>query len=303
MAITKWITYQKERFPVIKYAILVSAFTVSGLALSYLLTGSNFALRPQMFVVAFTVTFLTFFQLRVADEHKDFDFDAKHHPERPVQRGLVTLKGLRRLAIAAGFIQFFAVMSLRVSLLVPLGLAWFYMWLMTNEFFAGDWLRKRPILYMITHMSILFFTDLFITSCHFMVWGLKPPMALVFFLGTSFFLGTVIEVGRKIRSPQEETTARDTYSMLWGRETAVKVWISAIGMSAIFAIITASQIHFEAVALTVLSLMLALCAFCGKKFLLKSTPSTSKSLDTLSGIWTLTTYLIIGLVPLLISTI
>ncbi len=300
---TKWITYQKERFPIIKYAILVSAFSASGLALSFLLTGSNYPLTPHMFVVAFTVTFLTFFQLRVADEHKDFKFDAEHHPDRPVPKGLITLKELRRLAIAAGLIQVLAVLSLRAALLLPLGLAWFYMWLMTNEFFAGEWLRKRPVLYMITHMSILFFTDLFITSCHFMVAGLEPPLALIFFLGTSFFLGTVIEVGRKIRSPQEETTARDTYSMLWGRETAVKVWISAIGMSAVFAIITAAQIHFGLAALTVLSLMLALCAVSGKKFLQTSTPSNSKKLDTLSGIWTLTTYLIIGLVPLLISII
>jgi len=97
----KWLTYQKARFPLIRYSVLVSAFAASGLSLSFLLTGGQNPLRIEMFLVAFSVTLLLFFQLRVADEHKDFDYDALHHPDRPVPRGLVTLKELRSLAIAA----------------------------------------------------------------------------------------------------------------------------------------------------------------------------------------------------------
>lgn len=299
----KWLTYQKERFPLIRYSVLVSAFAVSGLALSFLLTGGHHPLRIEMFLVAFSVTLLLFFQLRVADEHKDFAYDALHHPERPVPRGLVTLKELRSLAIAAALFQLTACLLLHATLIFPLAMAWIYMALMTREFFIGDWLRDHPVVYMLTHMCILFFTDLFITSCHFMVSNIEPPIALLYFLGTSFCLGMVIELGRKIRSPQDETTGTDTYSRLWGRETAVRVWLSAIALSGFFAIATAIQIQSGILALAVLSILLLTCWSNGKKFLATSTPVTAKRLDSLSGIWTLATYLTIGLIPLLVSTI
>lgn len=296
----KWMIYQKERFPLVKYAVLVAAFAASGLALSYLLTGAHFPLTLQMFLVAFTVTFLIFFQLRVADEHKDFAFDAEFHPERPVPRGLVTLHELRVLAVASSIIQIAACLLVSAKLLLPLAAAWVYMWLMTKEFFCADWLRSHPIIYMLTHMCILFFTDLFITSCHFLVADAAPPLALGYFLATSFCLGTVIEVGRKIRSPEDESRGGDTYSHLWGRSTAVKVWLSAIAISAVFAISTAAQIHSGMMALFVLIGMLLLCTRTGSMFLAASTPDRARKIDSLSGLWTLTTYLMVGLIPLMV---
>jgi len=299
--LNKWMTYQKERFPLVRYSFLVSAFAASGLSLSYLLTGMQNPLTIEMFIVAFSVTLMLFFQLRVADEHKDFEYDAKHHPDRPVPRGLVSLGELRILAVASGLIQILAVVFLSAKLIVPLVLAWLYMALMTKEFFVGEWLREHPVVYMLTHMSILFFTDLFITSCHFMVSNIEPPVALLFFLGTSFCLGTVLELGRKIRSPQDETSGTDTYSRLWGRATAVKVWLAAMLLSGLFAIVTAMQIQFAPVALAVLATLLFSCWLSGRRFLAFATPATAKRLDTLSGLWTLTTYLVIGLIPLIVS--
>lgn len=299
--LSKWNTYQEERFPLIRYSLLVSAFSASGLSLSVLLTGMQEPLTLPMFIVAFSVTLMLFFQLRVADEHKDYDYDAEHHSDRPVPRGLISLKELRVLAVGAGMLQVFAVLSLNAKLMLPLILAWTYMWLMTKEFFVGEWLRKHPIVYMLTHMCILFFTDLFITSCHFMVADIEPPVTLLYFLGTSFFLGTVIELGRKIRSPLDETTGTDTYSRLWGKETAVKAWLSAMCVSCVFAIATATQIHSGVLALSVLSIALFMCWLGARRFLAISTPATAKRLDTLSGAWTLMTYLMIGLVPLIVT--
>jgi 4-hydroxybenzoate polyprenyltransferase len=256
-----------------------------------------------MFLVAFAVTLMLFFQLRVLDEHKDFEYDSKHHADRPVPRGLVSLKELRTLSIGAGLLQLLAVLTLNARLLLPLFLAWTYMYFMTKEFFVGEWLRRHPVIYLATHMCILFFTDLFITSCHFLVSNLEPPVTLLYFLATSFSLGTVIELGRKIRSPQDETTGTDTYSRLWGRETAVKAWLLAICVSGVFAIITAVQIHAGLLALSVLSASLFFCWLAARRFLSVSTPAAAKQLDSLSGAWTLTTYLMIGLVPLIVAHI
>ncbi|SRR5579883_2862077 len=298
--LTKWMKYQKERFPLGKYSLLVAAFSASGLSLSYLLTNARHPLTAQMFIVAFITTFLIFFQLRVADEHKDFEFDAKYHPERPVPRGLVSLRELRVLAGVSAFVQLALCLSLNPVLLFPLAAAWLYMWLMTVEFFAGDWLRKHPILYMLSHMCILFFTDLFITSCHFMVSNVVPPPALAYFLATSFCLGVVIELGRKIKSPQDETNAGDTYSHLWGHQAAVKIWLTAIAASFLFAILTAAQINAEGNALIVLLVLFGLCKTTGKMFVMKPSTWAARKIDNLSGTWALATYLVLGLIPLVL---
>lgn len=297
----KWNIYQEERFPLIKYAILVAAFAMSGLSLSYLLTDRTVLPTLPMFATAFVVTFLLFVQLRIADEHKDHEHDMQFHPERPVPRGLVSLDELKGLALITGAIQLIAAAALSMKLLIPLMLAWGYLYLMTKEFFIGDWLRSQPVAYMVTHMCILFFTDLFITSCHWLVVGVEPPLALVYFLATSFFLGIVIEVGRKIKSPQDESTGSDTYSFIWGRKQSVLVWLISMCLSALMALATSAQINSVALTAPVMVLLFLAACFAGDKFLKLPTPESSHKLDTLSGIWTLATYVFIGLVPLLVS--
>ena len=197
----RWLQYQSERFPVVQYAPLVLAFAASGLALSYLTLESAQFPTLHMFITAFSVAFLTFVQLRVSDEFKDREFDLKHHPERPVPRGLVELKELKNIAIGAAVIQVVLSLMLSPLLLVPLFAMWSYLFLMHNEFFIGKWLNEHQILYMLSHMGILFFTDLFITACHWLVVTSEPASALLFFFGTSFKLGMVIEIGRKIKAP------------------------------------------------------------------------------------------------------
>jgi 4-hydroxybenzoate polyprenyltransferase len=42
------------------------------------------------------------------------------------------------------------------------------------------------------------------------------------FFWVSFFNGTVLEIGRKIRAPQDEEAGVETYSFLWGRGGALR---------------------------------------------------------------------------------
>ena len=251
-----------------------------------------------MFAVAFIVTLLTFFQLRVADEHKDAEFDRRHHPSRPVPRGLVSLDELKMLAFAGAITQFIAATSLGPLLTIPLIATWLYLGLMTREFFCAEWLRENQILYVVSHMCILFFTDFFITACHWMSVGEEPPLALGLFLATSFFLGLVIEVGRKIRSPEEESDAGDTYTKLWGRTTAIRVWVAAISISAVLASLTAAQVGYGQLSLILLTVPFAAVVIAATKFIQSSTSNRAKRIDTVSGVWILATYLIVGVMPL-----
>src|SRR5262245_51703150 len=92
--------YQEERFPLTRHGPLIAAFGASAVCLSALLRGATPDLVAML--IAILVLFGFFFQLRVADEHKDNEEDTKYRPERPVPRGLVTLAELRGVAIVVG---------------------------------------------------------------------------------------------------------------------------------------------------------------------------------------------------------
>src|SRR5688572_5095071 len=98
----RWWVYQRERFPLLAHGPLIAAFSASAVSYSALLRGET---RPAAvsYVVAFLVSLGSFVQLRIADEFKDADEDARHRPYRPVPRGLVKLRELGAIgAVIAG---------------------------------------------------------------------------------------------------------------------------------------------------------------------------------------------------------
>src|SRR5688500_2830765 len=100
----RWYTYQKERFPLLAHGTLIAAFSACAVAFSSMLRGAP---SPgwQAYLTAFVVCLLMFLQLRIADEFKDAEEDARWRPYRPVPRGLVTLSSLRIIFILAAMVQ------------------------------------------------------------------------------------------------------------------------------------------------------------------------------------------------------
>ena len=231
--VARWVTYQAERFPLFKHGVLVAAFSYSAVCYSRLLRTSDGASFTMPGMIAGLVAFICclglFLQLRIADEHKDFEEDAKYRPYRPVQRGLVTLRELLILGIIVAGIQAAAALVLTPRLLVFLVITWAYLALMTREFFCRSWLVRHPAWYMFSHMAIMPLIDLFATGCDWIPAGDQPrTLGLTVFLATSYFNGLVIEMGRKIRKPEDEEEGVQTYSKLWGRRGAVTAWLLAM---------------------------------------------------------------------------
>src|SRR5690606_18319053 len=123
-------TYQKERFPLAAHGPLIAAFSACAVSFSSLLRGAP-APEWQMFVTAFGVCLLMFLQLRIADEFKDAEEDARWRPYRAVPRGLVKLSELRVLFIIAAIIQTLLVVALEARLMWVLAIAWSYLALMS----------------------------------------------------------------------------------------------------------------------------------------------------------------------------
>ncbi len=294
----RWWIYQKERFPLLAHGPLIAAFSACAVSFSSLLRGAPVP-DGTMFLTAFGVCLLMFLQLRIADEFKDAEEDARWRPYRPVPRGLVTLKELRILFILAAAAQTALVLALDVRLLIVLGIAWSYLALMSVEFFCRDWLKKRPVIYLLTHMGIMPLVDFFGTACEWLPRGSHAPSGLGWFLAASFFNGIVIEIGRKLRQPEDEEEGVETYSRLWGKSVASNVWLGSLSATLICAVAAARAIDF----MVPVSLALApfvLFALALKPAYLKGS-LRGKKLEAISAIWTLALYLMLGLVPLLLT--
>jgi 4-hydroxybenzoate polyprenyltransferase len=298
---TRWRVYLRERFPLAAHAPLVAAFSVSAVSVSRLLRGERGLPDPAPLAVAFLTALLFFFQLRVADEFKDFEDDSRFRPYRPVPRGLVTLGELGRLGLAAGAVQLALSLWLAPSLVVLLAVAWAYLGLMTREFFVPGWLKARPIAYMASHMAIIPLIDLFATACDWRLAGrLWPPEGLIWFLLVSYANGVVVEIGRKTRALQDEEPGVETYSALWGRPAAAGAWLLAVAATAVCAWITAGQIGIARPVGWLLAVLSAGCALAAVTFLRSDRAGAGRRLEVMSGVWTLLMYLSLGAVPALL---
>ncbi|MDA7881528.1 UbiA family prenyltransferase [Akkermansiaceae bacterium] len=287
----RWWTYQKERFPIIANGILVAAFSSCALLYSSFLSQGSLPHRG-MFLVAFTTCLLFFLQLRIADEFKDIEEDTRYRPYRAVPRGLVSLRELGWVFVFGAAIQLALSLWLSFPLTIILIITWSYLALMSVEFFCRDWLKARPITYLWTHMLIMPLVDLFATAAY---WGPttgSPPPGLGWFLAASFANGLVIEIGRKIRPLEDEEEGVPTYSKLWGISKSSRVWVGCLFATATFATLAASLIGthlITGILLFSFALLFALLRKAGKR------------METFSGLWTLTLYLTLGIIPLFFS--
>lgn len=297
----RWWVYQRERFPVFKHGLLIAVFSLSAVCYSSLLRGDASIPSPIVAIVAFLTVFVFFLMLRIADEFKDFDEDSRYRPYRAVPRGLVTLRELGVVAAIGGAIQVGLCVWLNVALLVPLFVAWVYLALMCKEFFVGEWLKARPLAYMFSHMLIMPLIVFFATACDWLVAGeTEVPLGMAWFLAVSFFGGIVIEIGRKIRVPEDEEEGVDTYSRVWGPAAATIAWLAALALSGVFAWLAAREIEFLAPVAIVSGLLFVWAAVVSYRYGRTRDRSFAGHIENTSGFWILAVYLMLGVIPLLV---
>ena len=291
-----WI-YQSERFPLFGHGILIFAFSVSAVCYSVLLRGQvQFPSAAILFAV-FMSALSFFLLLRIADEFKDFDEDRQYRSYRAVPRGLVSLKELGWLAVVVIAIQTDLALSWHKGLLLLLLAVWLYLFAMSNEFFVKRWLKAHPFTYMWSHMLIMPLIDLYATAWDWMIVSGTPPAGLFWFLLLSFFNGIVIEVGRKIRAPESEERGVETYTVLWGINKAVIVWLANIVLTAACGLMAALKTGFALPVMILFLILILLAVLLGVKFVRRPSAKLGKAIENFSGIWTILMYTSLGLIP------
>ena len=296
-----WI-YQAERFPVFRTGLLLAVFSAASLCVSAHLGG-----RPlpslSTFVAVWAIVLMLFFQMRVCDEIKDYEDDLRFRPERPIQRGLVSLGLIKKLGLACVPLMIALTFLLSPGLLLFLALVWLWLGLMTVEFFVPEWLKARPFLYLASHMAIMPLIDLFITAAEWLPSGAGAPNGLWLFIALSCANGCVIEVGRKVWAPANERTGVETYSSLLGPQKGAYLWL---GFAAVAYLLLLGVGHVAGALLLIAligAVVLALVAHFARRFAQTLTSEGQKRIDQMSGLWVFACYSLAGFVPVILKAI
>jgi 4-hydroxybenzoate polyprenyltransferase len=291
--------YQAERFPLLRTVPLLAVFAASGINVSAFLAGRELP-GAQAYLTGFLLAFLLFFQMRAADEVKDLDDDRRFRPERPIPRGLVSLRLIVGLGLAAIPLAALIAWAWHPPLLWLLLLAWAWLALMSAEFGAPLWLKARPVLYLISHMAIMPLIDLLLTGVEWLPGG-GPAPGLWLFIALSFANGVVIEVGRKCWAPESEREGVETYSRLWGPRAAALVWLAALAIAAALLASVGIALGLGAAVGLAAIAGLSAAAWAAIRFARAPTPGAAKAIDALSGLWVLLSYGAAGFLPLFLK--
>ena len=287
--------YASERFPLAAYLPMILLSSAAAIGYSRVARGAPGFAPPASFLAAAFTLLASFFALRVADEHKDADVDRRTRPELPVPRGLVTLRELRAAATALAIVAAAANAVLAPVLLIPLGGIALWLSLMTREFFARQWLRRRPAAYLASHMAIMPLLFLYATATDWMAAGTGAPRSLWLFLAASYATGLVLEIGRKIRSPGEERPGVETYTGSWGSTRATTAWLASLAASAV--LITATAMAVRSAWTPVAAPLLAIAVSTMAMRFVRADPAErcGKQIELASAVWTLLAYALLAL--------
>jgi len=325
--------YLNERFPLGKNSFFVLIFTLSGYIYTGLLYNSKIItpiLSKEVNRVSllwdkeidkvpmiwykllplFIIIFMFFFQLRITDEFKDYEEDLKYRSYRPVQRGVISLKTLRKIGIVTVIVQIVFAHAINPKIIYYMALVWIYMFLMAKEFFIKKWLTKRILIYALSHVVIMVFITLVIVEATqyivpkniFDVFILQRyrhniDFALIPLFTLNYLNGIVLEIGRKTRRTDEEEHGVQTYSKLWGRKKAVIILSLLFIIEYFFVILGLIHIYKEYFFFGGFTLLLILVVsiYFMIKFLKKDL--SGKVVETVSGLWIIFSSMSLGLLP------
>ena len=205
--------YSMERFPVVPALIFAAALYCA----SYFF-GSMFSpsipLSLMDIILGSVLVFLITFNLRIFDEHKDFEKDIIAHPERMLSRGDITLADLRKLLYIIIALQIAVSIYLGVNAIIIWAVIFIYMVLMLKEFFVPEFLNRHMGLYLISHQILVPIT-LLLGFFQRKPSNVNMTSAAVFFAAS---LGSFItyEISRKTWPEEKEHEFADSYTKFWG---------------------------------------------------------------------------------------
>ncbi|HBK72201.1 MAG TPA: hypothetical protein DDZ39_11200 [Flavobacteriaceae bacterium] len=295
----RFLIYQKERFPFIAHGIMIAAFTFSAISYSRLCRNQKGFIAWSDFVIGVFATITLFFLVRIFDEFKDQEDDAKYRKYLPVPRGLISLSELKTIGWIVGVLQITVISIFQLKMLYLYVIVIAYLLLMAVEFFVPKWLKKRQILYITSHMMIIPLIDVYSSGLDWLVDESQPHWGLVWFFAVSYMNGLVLEFGRKIRTPEQEEEGVVSYTGMYGTKGGVLIWLLLMFATMLLAIGASHYANFSWLAFVVFGFVFLLNSIPGWLFIKQPTVKKSKYIEYASALWTALMYLSLGSIPML----
>jgi 1,4-dihydroxy-2-naphthoate octaprenyltransferase len=208
--------YQKERFPIVVLGLSFLPAILSSGAVVVAQAEFKFVLIALIISIAYLL------HVRIIDEFRDYEHDLRHHKERPVSSGIISLKELKVidwLAIVA--VPLASLYSGPEALLISVAML-LYSYFARNEFFLGLQFRRHFYLYNAVNLVQMLLLQI-------LVYTIANPSFSFTTLVTVHFLftttGTIIfEFLRKVKSPGDDGTGKDTYTWFLGLDNALLIY-------------------------------------------------------------------------------
>jgi len=295
--------YQKERFPIVITLVATLAFTFSAISYSRLSRGEEGFVSWKDYFIGVFAAFTLFFLVRVFDEFKDKEDDAKFRKYLPVPRGLIKLSELRTLGIIIVILQVSIIAIFQIKMLPLYLIVLAFLCFMGVEFFIPKFLKPRQILYITSHMLIFPLLDLYSSGIDWLLDGYTPHMGLLFFIVVSYLDGLLVEFGRKMRAPEDEEDNVVSYTGMWGIKGAIGIWMITLLVTLTFAILAANYAGYGTPAFIILGSLALLTTIPAILFIRNPNKKTAKGVEKVSGLWTVGMYLSLGGIPMLMELI
>jgi len=212
----RFLTWAKERFPILN---VTTAF-VMAIAAKFSLQSDKLIQWSFQDLACGVLVLCHLFILRALDEHKDFESDKIYHPERILQKGLITLREIRIYGWIAFAIEMVCFLFSHPGPFAWGVFAFLWMWtlLMYKEFWIKHWLRPRLFIYSLSHLLVSPLIFLSVASLYLPP-ATEIPEQLWVLLTLSLATGFLYEIARKNKSAEEDQKGEISFSLLYGRRT------------------------------------------------------------------------------------
>ncbi|HVR37496.1 MAG TPA: UbiA family prenyltransferase [Thermoanaerobaculia bacterium] len=278
--------YLNERFPPIANVLLILVYYSSNQFLSFALTQpGTVAHYDRWSFLGMVMLVCFFFHIRVFDEHKDYEDDCKHYPQRVLQRGDITLRHLK-IAGAIAIATEVALAALRgPAALTAWAIAFAFSLLMLKEFFAPHFLKRYFILYATSHMLIMPLLALTVFSFATLRWPWEAPPWFWVYAFVGFFVTFNWEVSRKIRAPEQEIDGVDSYTKIFGTFGAAYVVLAIRAIDTALVAAVGWHLRFANWFYAALVLLYAVCLFGFVQYRTRPTPRHAKMMEIYAGMY------------------
>ena len=213
--IKRWWIFSKERFPLLRHILLIIFYVSANALIAFNSSSLNAVITYKGVMCAIAVLFI-FFHLRIFDEIKDYKNDLVVHKDRPLARGLITVREAKQVAACLIVLELCLAILINRAAFIAAMCTVLYSLIMYKEFFIGKWLRPRMATYALTHTLVSCWMSLFVYSAvtGLGFWTITKWYGM--FVLVNWMIFNIFEFGRKTFGKDEEKDLVESYSKRLG---------------------------------------------------------------------------------------